>query len=308
MPCKENNFKAHILDGYFLFHLALIFFILRIIVVPFFIYFPKSAFFAEIISSEILELLNQQRASYGLSVLRENERLKKAAYWKAQDMLDNDYFGHKNPAGITGWRWIQKAGYEYEKAGENLAIGFLESKEVHQAWNDSAQHQNNLLNPYFQDVGMAVLKGDFQENEVAIVVQFFGSPKSEPISREKILPVAEAKTEELELREVAEELLPPEISILEEKKTSLQSEFWEFVIKEYSEAVKKVIFLLAFLIVFVLILNLIVILSLSFNLSARLEILSSFLPGALLCIILLILLGFFDKSFILQFIPHRLEI
>ncbi|GAH47620.1 unnamed protein product, partial [marine sediment metagenome] len=85
--------------------------------------------------------------SLGLSALRENPQLSKAALLKAQDMLENDYFAHRSPEGITGWYWIKKAGYNYQRAGENLAIAFLDSEEVHKAWNDSSL-QHYLLFQY----------------------------------------------------------------------------------------------------------------------------------------------------------------
>jgi len=195
ISCEQNNFRPRFLEANFLFYLVLIFFILKIIVLPFYINFPKSVFFAEIASSDIFNLLNVQRKVQGLSQLQENPQLKSAALLKAQDMLDKNYFGHKSPDGILGWHWIQSVEYDYERAGENLAIGFIDSEEVHQAWNQSELHKKNLLSPDFQDIGVAVLTGDFQGNETTIVVQLFAKPKTN--IAEKIITPVEAKTEDI---------------------------------------------------------------------------------------------------------------
>jgi len=341
-PCKENNFKARLLGGDFLFRLVLVFFILRIVVLPFYVYFPKSAFFAQVVSSDILELLNKERRTLGLAPLREDPKLKRAAYLKAQDMLKHDYFGHKSPSGVSGWYWIQKSGYDYEIAGENLAIGFLDSKEVHQAWNDSPSHRQNLLAPYFQDVGIAAITGEFQGNETTIVVQFFSKPQGKLAVAEKIVPPVEAKTEEPEepeepakteepkeaakteeeeiketeeietQEETPEDVMSeiaPQVSIVPEKKdSSFQSKFWEFLIKRYSDFLQKTIFFITFLMIFVFALNLLWVLGSPFSFATKQVLLREIVPGTLLAVVFLTLLGFFDKSIIVQFIPHYLEI
>lgn len=314
-PCQENNFKSYLLRRDFLFHLVFLFFVLRVIILPFYIHFPKSIFFAQIVSSDILSLLNTERRSQGLILLREDPNLKQAAYLKAQDMLNKDYFGHQSPAGVSAWYWIQKSGYDYEVAGENLAIGFLDSEEVHQAWNNSSLHKSNLLDPRFEDVGIAVLTGEFQGNETTVVVQLFGKPIETPSVKEKILPPVEAKTEEIpetkpeEAKETKPEEIVPIVSVaLEKEASSFQSDFWEFLIKKYSDILQKTIFLFVFLIIFVLILNLVVAMGLAYPLGARLAVLQELLPATLLALIFLVFLGLLDKSIIVQFIPHHLEI
>jgi len=139
--------------------------------------FSKSIFFADITKNALLEYLNLERQSKGLSPLFENPKLLQSAYLKAKDILEKKYFSHWSPNGISPWYWFKIAGYDFQVAGENLAIGFLDSKEVHQAWMESPLHRQNILNPNYRDVGIAVLKGEFNGNEVYVVVQHFGTPK-----------------------------------------------------------------------------------------------------------------------------------
>jgi len=206
IPSQANNFRPKFLTSRVLLYCLLVLFILKIITVPFLIYFPKSALFGDISKIALIKMLNQDRKEAGLGPLKENTVLNNAAVLKAEDMLAKDYFSHQSPEGISPWYWFKQAGYNYKIAGENLAIGFLDSGEVNQAWLDSPSHKANLLNSNYKDVGIAILKGDFQGNETTVVVQLFGQlqqtasgPKvitKEEVKKETATPTAEASAKE----------------------------------------------------------------------------------------------------------------
>jgi hypothetical protein len=113
------------------------------------------------------------------------------------DMLNENYFAHTSPDGITPWYWISKAGYKYVAAGENLAKGFTESEYVHEAWMSSPSHKANILNSTYQDVGIAVVEGTINGEKTTIAVQFFGksSVKGVSITPKKIAVTETTKTE-----------------------------------------------------------------------------------------------------------------
>lgn len=140
------------------------------------LYLPISQnyFFADITKVDLLNLLNENRQSLGLNALTESEKLNQAAMAKAEDMVKNDYFAHQSPQGVTPWFWFKQAGYTYKYAGENLAVGFADSKVVYDAWFNSPSHKANLLNKNYTEVGTAVLSG-FGGNSI-VVVQEFGKP------------------------------------------------------------------------------------------------------------------------------------
>jgi len=206
VPGQENNYRPKFLESRVLIWCLLALFILKLITVPFLIYFPKSALFGDISKIALIKMLNQDRKEAGLGPLKENTVLNSAAVLKAQDMLAKDYFSHQSPGGVNPWYWFKQAGYNYKIAGENLAIGFLDSSEVNQAWLDSPLHRANLLNSNYKDVGIAILKGDFQGNETTVVVQLFGTPQQtisgpkvqtkEQIKQETATPTAEASVVE----------------------------------------------------------------------------------------------------------------
>jgi hypothetical protein len=178
LPCEENKYKPKILSSRFLYGYAISILILKIVVIPLFLYLPTTSFFADITKTSIIQLANNARVSLGFNSLKENQTLNEAALLKAQDMLANDYFAHTSPEGVNPWYWFNKAGYNYRYAGENLAIGFIESEDVNQAWLDSPLHRENILRPEYTDIGIAVLTGDFQGKETTVVVQLFGTQKA----------------------------------------------------------------------------------------------------------------------------------
>lgn len=101
-------------------------------------------------------LINFDRHLYGLSPLRENYLLDRAAQSHAQDMVNRHYFAHNSPDGRTPWDFIVKEGYGYQTAGENLARNFTDLNKEEKAWMNSPGHRANILNPKFKEIGISV--------------------------------------------------------------------------------------------------------------------------------------------------------
>ncbi|OGE32077.1 hypothetical protein A2631_03085 [Candidatus Daviesbacteria bacterium RIFCSPHIGHO2_01_FULL_44_29] len=125
---------------------------------------------------EVISLTNAQRVAHGLSEVRENEMLDKAAEAKAKNMFAEDYWAHYSPSGKDPWGFIQRAGYKFLYAGENLARNFYTSDEVVDAWMASPSHRDNLLNAKYQEIGIAVVEGVLKGQKTTLVVQEFGTP------------------------------------------------------------------------------------------------------------------------------------
>lgn len=123
---------------------------------------------------EIINLTNQERLEHNLSPLSINSFLDEAAYKKGKDMLDDNYFSHTSPQGKKPWDFILETNYDFYQAGENLAINFSNPQNVVKAWMGSETHKENILEPNYEDIGLAVLKGEFQGNETILIVQMFG--------------------------------------------------------------------------------------------------------------------------------------
>jgi len=124
----------------------------------------------------LVSMTNSARTRNGLGALTVNAKLTSAATAKAQDMLANQYFAHTSPQGKTPWDFIKGAGYNYSYAGENLAIGYTDANELFNAWMASATHRQNILNPNFREIGIAVVAGTYEGVETIVVAQEFGTP------------------------------------------------------------------------------------------------------------------------------------
>jgi uncharacterized protein YkwD len=130
-----------------------------------------------IYASVLVNLANEERLANNISELKTNESLEMAAQMKADDMAAKGYFAHNTPDGKSPWYWIEQAGYEYKYAGENLAVNFLDSNEVHTAWKNSRGHFLNIINPKYTEVGIATSTGIYKGREAIFVVQMFGTSK-----------------------------------------------------------------------------------------------------------------------------------
>ncbi|MDD3487788.1 MAG: CAP domain-containing protein [Candidatus Pacebacteria bacterium] len=181
-PTKENNFHPGILSDRAISIFILLFLLVKVIFSFNLILVKQSSLFADVSAQEIFQLTNDIRKQSGLTPVLENSLLNQAARYKAEDMLQHSYFSHFSPAGISPWFWIEKAGYDYYYAGENLAMNFLDSEEVVKGWFNSPRHRDNLLNKNYQEMGIAVISGDFNKEGInrILVVQLFGAKKHQP--------------------------------------------------------------------------------------------------------------------------------
>lgn len=136
---------------------------------------PKTAYLSAITPEKIIELTNQERIKSGLTILTSNPLLNKAALNKANDIILNQNFGHTiNGKKFSGW--IKEAGYNYTAAGENLAIDFASSERIISAWLNSETHRANILNKDYKEIGVAIIEGEYKNENTIIVVQIFGNP------------------------------------------------------------------------------------------------------------------------------------
>jgi uncharacterized protein YkwD len=131
---------------------------------------------ASVYSSVLVDLTNDARKVDNLPILALNDKLTSAAQLKANDMAESGYFAHTSPEGVTPWHWFNEAEYTFVFAGENLAVDFTESEDVENAWLNSPKHRENILDPRFQEIGIAVKPGIYQGHETTFVVQMFGTP------------------------------------------------------------------------------------------------------------------------------------
>ncbi len=137
--------------------------------------FPKTALLSTISSEKIIELSNQERVANNLKALNTNQYLSQAAHNKALDIFKNQRFEH-NFDDRRFSAWIREVGYQYKYVGENLAVDFVTSEGLMNAWIGSPSHYKNIINNKFSEIGVAVIEGIFQNETSIVVVQIFGTP------------------------------------------------------------------------------------------------------------------------------------
>ena len=124
-------------------------------------------------TEDVLIGINEIRKSNNLPKLKSNSLLIEAAKNKAQDMFDKQFFAHDGPT--KKWSaYILETGYKYKLIGENLATGYYQPEQVTEAWMKSETHKKNILSPDFNETGIAIVYGIYQDKETVFIVQSFG--------------------------------------------------------------------------------------------------------------------------------------
>lgn len=201
VPHHRNNFRAKLLHNSSLFFLSLLFLFSTTLTILVNTHHPEILGVSYSISdTELLNLVNYERAQKGLPGLTLNSQLSQAAAGKASHMFANNYWAHFAPDGTSPWSFIKGAGYNYLYAGENLAKGFTNSTDVVNAWMGSPTHRDNILSPQFTNVGFAISSGVLQGEDTVLIVQMFGAtsnPAFTPPTVETVQTVQEEDTKVL---------------------------------------------------------------------------------------------------------------
>lgn len=177
IPHEDNDHQPHILRNEAVLFVAIILAGIEVIfLLQAFLILPRSNFFALIVPGVLVDETNASRETYNFSPLKTNPLLEAAATDKARDMAEKGYFAHTSPDGVAPWYWLELVGYKFLYAGENLAVNFVDSSDVTQAWMNSPLHRENILNGNFTEIGIAAAQGIYEGRETTFVVQFFGKP------------------------------------------------------------------------------------------------------------------------------------
>ncbi len=178
IPSHHNAYRPHVLKKpWLIFFLTMVLTAETILVAGSILKHTGIDFLAAVVPSEVIAFTNIQRANTHLSLVEESSTLSAAAQAKAEDMARKGYFAHVGPDGKEPWKWIAEAGYQYIYAGENLAVRFVESSQVVEAWMASPTHRANIVKPVYEEIGVGVAEGTYEGQPAIYVVQYFGTPR-----------------------------------------------------------------------------------------------------------------------------------
>lgn len=107
-------------------------------------------------TSEVLRLVNIERANAGLAPLGTSNALNQATQVRATELIQ--LFAHERPDGRSIWTVLDEYGISRRTSGENIAVGQTTPAQVVEGWMNSPGHRANILNPNFTQLGVGYAK------------------------------------------------------------------------------------------------------------------------------------------------------
>ena len=158
----------------------------------------------QVLGGAVLCLVNQVRAAHGAPPVRLHPDLTAIAVSHAWDMQAGDYFAHRSPDGrslgdrLTTTSYLDRV--DEFRVGENLGWG-VRSQSTPRAtvwrWMLSRGHRENMLNPVFEDAGVAASLGapkpGLPDEQGAAYALVLGMHRAAPARRRSGLRKAAAK-------------------------------------------------------------------------------------------------------------------
>lgn len=113
-------------------------------------------------AKEVVTLVNEERAAYGLSPLTLSSDITNAANVRALEIQSS--FSHTRPDGRNFYTALTDKKISYKTAGENIAWGQNTPEEVVTAWMNSTGHRANILNENYTTIGVGYLQNQSGTN------------------------------------------------------------------------------------------------------------------------------------------------
>lgn len=101
---------------------------------------------------QVLNLVNKERRSQGLSALSLSAEARQAARVRAKEIVSS--FSHTRPNGTSCFTVLNEIGAKYTSAGENIAKGQKTPEQVVEAWMNSPSHRANILSSKYTKLGV----------------------------------------------------------------------------------------------------------------------------------------------------------
>lgn len=120
--------------------------------------------------AELLKGINAERTKRGLTPLRLNAALDKAAQGHACDNAKRRSVSHDSSDGSKLQHRLRRAGYDYRTASENTGRGFGTPKRAVEWWMNSPHHKDNMLMRETRDIGIGIALSPAPENRLHWVI------------------------------------------------------------------------------------------------------------------------------------------
>ena len=108
---------------------------------------------------DVIKAHNRLRAEAKLPPLEVSSKLQAARCKHAKDMAAHGKMTHKGSDGSSSMKRILAKGYNYRRAGENVAAGNFTVEGLMKGWMESPHHKRNILGSFSQ-IGVACATGE----------------------------------------------------------------------------------------------------------------------------------------------------
>ena len=105
-------------------------------------------------ATEVVELVNAERAKVGVGPLVGNIELNAAANVRAKEVAAS--FSHYRPDGSLCFTVLNEFGIKSSARAENIAGNFKSPQLVVQGWMKSEGHKKNILNGDYNKIGVGI--------------------------------------------------------------------------------------------------------------------------------------------------------
>jgi len=146
--------------------------------------FPAKSFAQENPSDSekfLLDAVNRERTSENLQPLKWNASLANAARLHLHKMVERNSLSHQFSGEPDLARRLREAGAHFSSIAENIAEAPSVS-ELHIGWMNSIPHRNNIMNPKFTAIGIAIeMRGTqyFAVQDFSVAVNAFTKEEQE---------------------------------------------------------------------------------------------------------------------------------
>lgn len=121
---------------------------------------------------QVLDLVNAERAARGLPAMVADQRLDLAAQRHSDDQAAMRRMSHTGSDGSTMVQRIDRVGFPWRSAAENVAYGYPSASAVMAGWMNSTGHRLNILGPNTH-IGVGLAYGT---DGLAYWTQVFATP------------------------------------------------------------------------------------------------------------------------------------
>ena len=128
---------------------------------------------------EVLNLINYERTSRGLSPLTMDKKLYEAAIIRSIEISQPNNFSHTRPNSTHWYTIYADLNIPMGYAGENIAAGQRSPAAVVNSWMNSSGHRRNILFPDHTTIGIGC---NITDTGYIYWVQLFNSKLTEPMT------------------------------------------------------------------------------------------------------------------------------